>query len=116
MLTCDFLVVVTTGFRQLYVFVLMESGTRRILHCNVTAHPTAAWTLPQFREALPSDHGHKFLIHDRDPIFSAELDQQLLSFGLKVHENACTSPKSECVLRKANRHNAPTAPRLHHPA
>jgi len=80
MLTCDFLVVVTTGFRQLYVFVLMEIGTRRILHCNVTAHPTAAWTLPQFREALPSDHGHKFLIHDRDPIFSAELDQQLLGF------------------------------------
>ena len=75
MLACDFLVVVTAGFRQLYVFVLMEIGTRRIVHCNVTAHPTAAWTLQQFREALPSDHGHKFLIHDRDSIFSAELDR-----------------------------------------
>lgn len=65
LLACDFLVVVTASFRQLYVFVLMEVGTRKILHCNVTAHPTAAWTLQQFREGLSSNHGHKFLIHDR---------------------------------------------------
>ena len=38
---CDFCVVVTATFRLLYVFVLMEHATRRILHCNVTAHPTA---------------------------------------------------------------------------
>ena len=53
---CDFLVVVTARFRTLYVFLLMEVGTRRIVHCNVTAHPTAAWTLQQRREAIPSDH------------------------------------------------------------
>jgi putative transposase len=54
-LACDFLVSVTAGFRVLYVFVVMEIGTRRILHFNVTAHSTAAWTLQQFREAIPSD-------------------------------------------------------------
>jgi hypothetical protein len=42
---CDFLVVITATFRTLYVFVLIEVGTRRILHSNVTAHPTAEWTL-----------------------------------------------------------------------
>jgi hypothetical protein len=47
----DFLVAITAGFRVLYVFVVMEVGSRRILQCNVTAHPTAAWTLQQFREA-----------------------------------------------------------------
>jgi hypothetical protein len=52
---CDFLVVVTARFRVLYVFLLMEHGTRRILHHNVTAHPTADWTLQQFRETLPDD-------------------------------------------------------------
>src|SRR5256886_1836278 len=65
---CDFLVVVTARFRTLYVFLLMEVGTRRIVHCNVTAHPTAAWTLQQLREAIPSDHSYRFLIHDRDSI------------------------------------------------
>jgi hypothetical protein len=54
---CDFFVVVTATFRSLYVFVIMELGTRRILHQNVTDHPTAEWTLQQFREALPGDHG-----------------------------------------------------------
>jgi len=53
----------------------MEVGSRRILHYNVTAHPTADWTLQQFREAIPSDHGYQFLIHDRDSIFSREVDQ-----------------------------------------
>src|SRR6516225_12452763 len=52
---CDFFVVVTATFRKLYVFVIMELGTRRILHQNVTAHPTAEWTLQQFREALADE-------------------------------------------------------------
>jgi len=48
MMATDFLVAITAGFRVLYVLVVMEIGSRRILHCNVTAHPTAAWTLQQF--------------------------------------------------------------------
>ena len=57
-------------FRLLYVFVVMEHATRRILHTNVTAHPTAPWTLQQLREAIPADHSYRFLIHNRDSIFS----------------------------------------------
>jgi hypothetical protein len=49
---CDFFVVVTARFRILYVFLVML-GTRRILHCNLTAHPTAEWTLQQFRDPEP---------------------------------------------------------------
>ena len=45
---CDFFVVVTATFRTLYVFAIMELSTRRILHHNVTTHPTAEWTLQQF--------------------------------------------------------------------
>jgi hypothetical protein len=43
---CDFLASVTATFRILYVFVAMEVGSRRILHTNVTAHPTADWDHP----------------------------------------------------------------------
>jgi len=46
---CDFCVAVTASFRVLYVFVAMEIGSRRSLHTNVTAHPTAEWTTQQFR-------------------------------------------------------------------
>jgi hypothetical protein len=67
---CDFCVVVTATFRLLYVFVVMEHATHRILHTNITAHPTAPWTLQQLREAIPADHGYRSLLHDRDSIFS----------------------------------------------
>ena len=47
---CDFLVSVTVGFRILYIFVALEIGSRRLLHFNVTEHPTSEWTLQQLRE------------------------------------------------------------------
>ncbi len=45
LLACDFCVAVTATFRILYVFVVLEVGSRRLVHVNVTNHPTAAWTL-----------------------------------------------------------------------
>ena len=86
----------TARFQVLYVFLAMEVGSRRILHHNVTAHPTVAWTLQQFREAIPSDHAYQFLIHDRDSIFSPELDQQLKNnFKLKVLRTPLRAPKAK---------------------
>jgi hypothetical protein len=43
LVACDFATVVTATFRRLYVLVAIEIGTRKILHCNVTTHPTAEW-------------------------------------------------------------------------
>src|SRR3974390_1102787 len=97
---CDFLVVVTARFRTLYVFLLMEVGTRRIMHCNVTAHPMATWTLQQLREAIPSDHSYRFLLHDRDTIFSAEVDQQLKAFGLRVLRTPVRAPKANAYCER----------------
>jgi hypothetical protein len=74
---CDFAVVVTLRFQVLYVFVVMEIGSRKLLHINATAHPTSAWTVQQLR-AIPSDHGYRWLIHDRSGIFSPEFERGLL--------------------------------------
>ena len=81
---CDFFVSVTANFHILYVFIAMEVGSRRILHCNVTQHPTAEWTTQQFREFLVFDHPYRFVIHDRDAIFSLDLDTALKGFGVRV--------------------------------
>jgi transposase InsO family protein len=98
---CDFLVAVTVRFRVLFVFVVMEVGSRRILHCNVTAHPTADWTLQQFREAIPGGQGYQFLIHDRDSIFSSELDEELQrSFGLRVLRTPVRAPKANAYCER----------------
>jgi len=95
---CDFFTVVTASFRVLYVFVAMEVGSRRLLHINVTEHPTAEWTLQQFRETLPGDHPYKSVIHDRDAIFSARLDNQLTGFGVRVLKTPvrCPTANSHC--------------------
>jgi putative transposase len=61
----------------------MELRTRKI-HNNVTAHPTAEWTAQQFREELPGGHAYRFLIHDRDSIFSKELDKEVTARGVRV--------------------------------
>jgi len=98
---CDFLVAVTARFQVLMVCVAMEVGSRRILQCNVTAHPTAEWTLQQLREAIASDHPCQFLIHDRDSIFSAELDQELEStFGLRVLRTPVRTPQANAYCER----------------
>ena len=96
----DFLVAITVGFRVLYVLVVMEVGSRRILHCNVTAHPTAGWTLQQFREAIPSDHGYRFLTHDRDTIFSTGVDEHLQAFGLKILRTPVRAPEANAYCER----------------
>jgi transposase InsO family protein len=97
---CDFCVVVTATFRLLYVFVIMEHATRRILHVNVTAHPTAQWTLQQLREAIPTDHMYRFIIHDRDSIFSQHLDQNLRNLGLRALKTPPQCPQANAYCER----------------
>jgi hypothetical protein len=73
-LACDFFVSVTATFRVLDVFVVLEIGSRRLVHFNVTEHPTEKRTLHQLREALPGDKDYKTLFHDRHETFSASLN------------------------------------------
>jgi putative transposase len=97
---CDFFVSVTASFRVLYVFVAMEIGSRRILHCNVTKHPTAEWTIQQFREFLSFDHPYRFVVHDRDGIFSPRLDQELNGFGVRVLKTPVRAPQANAFCER----------------
>jgi transposase InsO family protein len=97
---CDFCVVVTATFRLLYVFVVMEHATRRIISINVTASPTASWTLQQLREAIPADHAYRFLIHDRDSIFSQQLDQSIRHLGVRVLKTPVRTPQANALCER----------------
>ncbi len=89
------------------VFVVMEVGTRRIAHFNVTAHPTADWTLQQFREVIAGEKPYRFLIHDRDSIYSFELDSALKVDGAEHLENALPRASGERFLRTPSRKYSP---------
>jgi putative transposase len=97
---CDFCVAVTATFRLLSVFVVIEHASRRLLHVNVTAHPTAEWTLQQLREAIPADHNYRFLIHDRDSIFSQTLDRSIGNLGLRVLKTPPHCPQANAICER----------------
>jgi putative transposase len=97
---CDFVVSTTASFRTIYTLVVMEIGSRRILHVNSTAHPTAAWTTQQLREVFVPEHPWRYLLHDRDAIFSAALDETARSFGLSVLKSPPRCPKANAFCER----------------
>jgi len=99
-LACDFFMAVTATFRMLYVLVVMEHASRRLVHVNVTAHPSADWTLLQLREAIGDQDEHKYLIHDRDRIFAKRLDGSIRALGLEVLRSPFASPKANAICER----------------
>jgi putative transposase len=99
-IACDFLVAVTATFRLLYVFVVIEHRSRRLIHCNVTAHPSAAWTLQQLREAIGFQDRYEYLLHDRDSIFANHLDSSIAKLGVAVLKSPPRSPKANAVCER----------------
>jgi hypothetical protein len=80
----------------------IEHGSRRLLHLNVTAHPTAAWTLQQLREILGYDGGYRYLIHDRDTIFARSLDESIKKLGLTVLTSPPQNPKANAICERVS--------------
>jgi len=99
-LACDFFITVTASFRVLYVFLIMEVGTRRIAHVNVAAHPTAGWALQQFREVITGERPCRFLLHDRDRIYSSEIDSALKTMGLGILKTPFRAPQANAFCER----------------
>jgi putative transposase len=91
LVSVDFFTVPTIRFHILYVFLVLAHDRRRILHFNVTAHPTAEWTGQQLREAFPFDQHPRSLLPDRDAIFGNDFRRQVLDMGI---EEVLSTPRS----------------------
>src|SRR5579859_3270253 len=83
MVSVDFFTVPTIRFQVLYVFLVLAHDRRRILHFNVTAHPTAEWTAQQLREAFAFDQIPRYLLRDRDRIFGDDFTKQVQNLGIQ---------------------------------
>src|ERR1700693_906180 len=79
----DFFTVPTLTFQLLYCFFVIEHGRRRILHFNVTPHPTAEWVIQQLRETFADAGPYRYVILDRDAKFDATVIRFLQATGLK---------------------------------
>jgi transposase InsO family protein len=90
----------TATFRLLYVFVVSEHRSRRLIHCNITAHPSAIWTLQQLREAIGFQDQYEYLLHDRDSIFAKHLDESIVKLGVKVLKSPPRSPTANAICER----------------
>ena len=99
-LACDSFTAITARSRILYVFVVLDVGTRRIVHWNVTEHPTADWTIQQCRTAITGETPHRFLIHDRDAIYAPAVDRAIRSMGLRVLKTPMRTPQANAFCER----------------
>ncbi len=88
----DFFIVPNTRFQVLYVFLVLAHDRRRIVHFNVTAHPTPEWTGQQLREAFPFAEVPQYLLRHRDRIFGAGFTQEVGHLGIEEVLSAPRSP------------------------
>jgi len=90
---CDFFVVPTATFRLLFCFVILSHDRRRIIHFNVTDHPTAAWAAQQIREAFPGGGAEPcYLLRDRDSAYGDAFRRSVRAIGIREILTAPQSP------------------------
>jgi hypothetical protein len=103
LVSIDFFTVPTIRFQVLYVFLVLAHDRRRILHSNVTAHPTAEWTGQRLREAFPFDQLPRYLLRDRDRRHSNRCSNSwslprcvvlVMRFGLLINASAISDSLS----------------------
>ena len=88
----DFFTVPTVRLRVLFVLLILSHDRRKIVHFNVTEHPTAEWTAQQLVEAFPWELSQKCLLRDRNAIFGAHFRKRIRNLGLKDCPIAPRSP------------------------
>jgi hypothetical protein len=88
----DFFTVPTVIFSVLYCFFVISHDRRRILHCNVTRHPTTLWIIQQLREAFPFDSAPRFLIFDRDAKYGLGVPAAVHSLKMSPVRTSFESP------------------------
>jgi transposase InsO family protein len=100
LVSIDFFSVPTIRFQVLYVFLVLAHDRRRILHFNVTAHPTAEWTVQQLREAFPFAQLPRYLLRDRDAIFGSDFREQVRDMGIRGVLSAPRAPWQRAYVER----------------
>jgi putative transposase len=81
LVSLDFFTVRTVRFRVLFVLVVLAHHRRRVIHFNVTEHPTAHWTARQIVDAFPDDSAPGYLLRDRDRVYGQQFRHRPKGMG-----------------------------------
>ena len=97
---CDFLQTFDLFFRTLFVFVMIELGSRRVVHFGVTRNPTDAWLAQQLREATPLAQGPRYLIRDNDRKYGKLFARVAAGTGIEVLRTPYEAPKANAICER----------------
>ena len=97
---CDFFTVPTLSFRTLYVFFFIEHGRRKLVHLNVTAHPTADWVWRQLIQATPWGDQPRFLLRDRDASFGKSFASRARAIGIETVLSPFRCPQANGIAER----------------
>jgi putative transposase len=96
----DFFTVPTITFGALYCFFVISHDRRRILHVNVTKHPTSLWVVQQLQEAFPFESAPRFLVFDRDAKYGLEVPVAVRSLRISPVRTSFESPWQNGVAER----------------
>jgi hypothetical protein len=96
----DFFTIPTVTFGVLYCFFVIAHDRRRILHFNVTNHPTSRWTVQQLRETFPFGSAPRFLIFDRDGKYELEVPAAVRYLNMRPVRTSFESPWQNGVAER----------------
>ena len=96
----DFFIVPMLTFGVQYCFFVIAHDQRRILHFNVTRHPTSAWVIQQLRHAFPYDSAPSYLVFDRGAYFDSEVMDTAEIFGIQPKQTSFRSPWQNGVAER----------------
>jgi putative transposase len=97
---CDFIQVTDVFFKSLFVFVLIELSSRRVVHVGITRHPTDVWTAQQLREATPFGQGPKHLIRDNDAKYGPHFAAVAAGAHIDVITTPLEAPKANGICER----------------
>src|SRR6266567_3920049 len=100
LVSVDFFTVPTVSFRVLFVFVVLVHHRRRVVHFNVTEHPTAGWTGQQMVQAFPEDTAPRYLLRDRDKIYGYDYRERIQGLSIEEVLSALASPWQRAYVER----------------
>jgi putative transposase len=97
---CDFLQTYDVFFRTIFLFFIIELGSRRVVQVGVTRSPGDAWVAQQLRDATPFGEGPRFLICDNDDKYGVEFSRVAAGAGIRLLRTPFAAPKANAICER----------------